>query len=292
MTSISDSVEIFVYFNFTKSEKYVIMVVRWGYVTALTETLQLQTKKAPLGVKHTLQGPLLLRNYEMNTHTILAQTRSFILASSTNRATGRPDFTVNSRKSLTLVDSPDHFEYMVKVGGKTPLYRPAPNCDGTVTLTNSAGFSTLTIAGADMIALADKAGIGIDKALITHEDICDLPYEIYAELYHPEDVAPAFPAFVAPASEMEDLADLASAHLGTYYMQKNSPEPAPEPVVEKPTPNPSKRPSVNTPRHKPSEGRWGKLLGGRYQRPKRRSPRPVKHTPRRRPLTRKTYAHA
>lgn len=117
MTSISDSAEIFVYFNFTKSEKCVIMELRRGCVTAPTAILQLQTKKAPLGAYNTLLGPLLLRNYEMNAYTKLAQTRSFILASSTNRATGRPDFTVNSRKSITLVDTPESFEYLVKVGG-------------------------------------------------------------------------------------------------------------------------------------------------------------------------------
>jgi len=90
---------------------------------------------------------------------------------------------------------------MFKVGCKEPLYKATNNVDGTVTLTNSVGFSYFTIAGSEVIRLAKKANLDIDEVFMSRDEWLDL----YEE-----------PVIAAPSLADCDFAD---STLDSYYVK-------------------------------------------------------------------------
>ena len=184
----------------------------------------------------------------MTNYTCLASIRQVVLSSDAYCHYGRAVFPDGRRVGVTLGKEHDHFPYVGKEGNKQPLFTASNNPDGTVALTRHASVASthkdfpcwLTIAGADLIRLCDKAGVDVGEPFMTLDEHLAFHYE-------PADYP--FPAFKTPTlndATRADLADFANAHLGSYFGKRQS-------IISRKLPN----------------GGWQRR-GGRHPRPPKR----------------------
>lgn len=173
----------------------------------------------------------------MNTqnYTRLASIRPVVLCTSSSRY-GRCDFPQGRQTGLTLVLS--DCQYKFKVANKDVLFSAENNPNGTVTLTNPAGFLSLTVAGSEVVRLAKKADLDIDELFLTPEELLELIE------------TPVIDKFKVPTlDDCADLADFANEHLGSYYGKGQS-------IISRKLPN----------------GGWQRRGGRTPRTPKRRKP--------------------
>lgn len=168
-------------------------------------------------------------------YTRLATIRPVVLSTSTSRY-GRCDFPQGRQTGLTLVLS--DCQYKFKVANKDVLFTAQNNPNGTVTLQNPAGFLFLTVAGTEVVRLAEKAKLDIDDVFMTHQDLLEL---------HEEPVIDQFK--VPMLDDADDLADFANEHLGSYFGKHQS-------IISRKLPN----------------GGWQRRGGRAPRTPKRRKP--------------------
>ena len=176
-------------------------------------------------------------------YTRLATIRPVVLSTSSSRYVREAhvrkhscDFPQGRQTGLTLVLS--DCQYKFKVANKDVLFSATNNVDGTVTFKNPAGFLSLTIAGSEVVRLANKADLDIDEIFLTPEELLELHEE------------PVLNNGKSPTLDhCDDLADFANAHLGSYFGKRQS-------IISRKLPN----------------GKWQRR-GTRHPRPpKRRKP--------------------